>query len=263
MPEIVTDAELINEYAKKATEESQIIETEVPFDSEVALPGGLLEPNGEIIRTAEVREMTGADEEAIARASTAAKALNVILQRGLVSLGSRKATGDDLDTLLSGDRDAILIGIRRATFGDELHLNTACFSCNAEQEVVIDVVKDIPVRGLDDPANDRVWDIETRKGTVTVALPTGLVQKKLIDAADKTSAEISTVLLSGCILSVNNRPSMGTSTALSLSMADRSKVVEQIIRKNPGPRLGEVKKACGACGEDILLPLSLMDLFRP
>jgi hypothetical protein len=45
-------------------------------------------------------------------------------------------------------------------------------------------------------------------------------------------------------------------------MADRTKIVDEIIKRNPGPRLGEVKKACQACGEDILLPLSLLDLFR-
>ena len=55
---------------------------------------------------------------------------------------------------------------------------------------------------------------------------------------------------------------MGASTVLNLGMQDRSKIVEEIINRNPGPRLGEVKKTCKACGEDIALPLSLVDLFR-
>ena len=70
------------------------------------------------------------------------------------------------------------------------------------------------------------------------------------------------MLLAGCILSVNGAPSIGAQTALSLGMADRTKMVEDIIERNPGPRLGEVKKVCKACGEYIPLPLSLLDLFR-
>jgi len=79
---------------------------------------------------------------------------------------------------------------------------------------------------------------------------------------DKTSAEINTLLLSGCIVSIDGVPSVGASTALALSMADRNAILDSIIDRNPGPRLGEVKKACKACGEDIQLPLSLVDLFR-
>ena len=93
-------------------------------------------------------------------------------------------------------------------------------------------------------------------------LPNGIVQKKLMENMDKTSAEINTLLLSGCIVTINGSPSVGASTALSLSMADRAKIIDQILEKNPGPRLGEVKKACKACGEDMDLPLSLVDLFR-
>jgi hypothetical protein len=83
-----------------------------------------------------------------------------------------------------------------------------------------------------------------------------------MDNLDKTSSEVNTMLLAGCILSVNGAPSIGASTALSLGMADRNKLIDNIIERNPGPRLGEVKKVCKACGEDIHLPLSLLDLFR-
>lgn len=263
MAEIITDAELVNQFAKKAMEEpAPIIETLAPSDSEVKLPGGLIEPNGDVIKTAEVRELTGADEESIARAGSTAKAFNVLLQRGLLKLGSREVTKTDLDNLLSGDRDAILIGIRRATFGRELELQVRCPQCSSEHAEVIDLINDVPVKDLDDPIYDRTWDIKTSKGDVKVSLPTGVVQKKLMDNADKTGAEINTLLLSGCVLSVNGQPSAGASTALSLGMADRTKIIDSILTRSPGPRLGEVTKPCKACGESIDLPLSLLDLFR-
>jgi hypothetical protein len=260
--QVITDADLVNKFAQQAMEEpAQVIETKAPLGPEVRLPGGFIE-NGEVIKTAEVRELTGIDEEAIAKASTTGKALNVLLQRGLVKIGSRDATIEDLDKLLSGDRDAILIGVRRITFGDTLDLSIVCGNCAESQDVSIDLEVDVPTKTLNDPAADRTWRVETKKGYVTVTLPTGLTQKKLLENAEKTSAEINTLLLSGCVLSVNDVPSMGASTVLNLSMSDRTKIIESILDRNPGPRLGEVKKTCKACGEAIALPLSLVDLFR-
>lgn len=237
------------------------VKTKAPLGPEVTLPGGFIDGN-EVIKTVEVRELTGVDEEAIAKAPNTGKALNVLLQRGLVKIGSRDVRKEDFDALLSGDRDAILIGIRRITFGETLDLSINCLSCGESQEVAIDLVDDIPVASLEDSIADRTWTVDTKKGIAVISLPTGITQKKLLENSDKTTAEINTLLLSGCVMSVNGMPSMGASTVLNLGMADRSKIIDQILEKNPGPRLGEVKKTCKACGEDIALPLSLVDLFR-
>lgn len=262
MTTVITDAELVNQYAKKAMEEPAVeVKTKAPSGPEVTLPGGFIDGD-ELVKTVEVRELTGVDEEAIAKAATTGKALNVLLQRGLIKIGSRDVRKEDFDMLLSGDRDAILIGVRRITFGDTLELGINCLSCGEGQDVSIHLDEDIPVKTLEDPIADRTWSVETKKGHAVVSLPTGITQKKLLENSDKTTAEINTLLLSGCVMSVNGMPSMGASTVLNLGMADRSKIIDQILEKNPGPRLGEVKKTCKACGEDIALPLSLVDLFR-
>jgi len=260
---IISDADLVNKFASLAMEEpEEQIVTRAPSSNEVHLPGGFIEPTGEVIKTAEVQELTGADEEAIAKSGSTGKALTVLLQRGLVKLGNREVGKNDLDDLLSGDRDAILIGIRRVTFGDTLELNANCYECSTEQLVTIDLITDVPVTELEDPITNRTWDIETKKGVAKVILPNGNVQKKIMENIDKTSAEMNTLILAGCLLSLDGRPSAGATTALSLGMADRTKIIDEILEKTPGPRLGEVKKACKACGEDMALPLRLLDLFR-
>lgn len=262
MANVITDAELVNQFARKAMEEpEEQIVTRAPSDSEVKLPGGFIK-GSELITTAEVKELNGADEEAISKAGSTGKSLQVLLQRGLLKLGSYDATKDDFDTLLAGDRDAILIGVRCVTFGENLDLAIRCPNCGEEQSCTVNLIDDVPVKKLDDPIADRQWEVETKLGTAVVALPNGIVQRKLMENIDKTSAEINTLLLSGCIVSINGIPSIGAGTALALGMADRNKVLDSIIDRNPGPRLGEVKKACKACGEDISLPLSLVDLFR-
>ena len=59
MTQVITDADLVNKFAQQAMEEpTQAIETKAPLGPEVRLPGGFIE-NGEVIKTAEVRELTG------------------------------------------------------------------------------------------------------------------------------------------------------------------------------------------------------------
>jgi hypothetical protein len=260
--EVITDAELVNKYAKQAMEEPVVeVKTAAPLGPEVRLPGGLID-KGELIRVVEVRELNGVDEEAIAKASTTGKALNILLQRGLVKVGGRDATREDLDNLLSGDRDSILLGIRKITFGETIGLRVVCSGCGTEQETEVDLSNDVPVKELEDAAADRTWKVKIKNGYATVTLPTGVTQKKLLENSDKSSAELNTLILSGCVLSVNDTPSAGSSTVLNLGIADRTRIIEEILDRNPGPRLGEVKKTCKACGESIGLPLGLVDLFR-
>ena len=163
--------------------------------------------------------------------------------------------------MLSADRDALLLAIRRVTFGNTVEYRAFC-ACGAEQLLEIDLVNDIPVKELDNPITDRVWTVSTKAGEVVLALPTGVTQKRLIEATDKTTAELGTILLSGCVQSIDGKISTGATAVLKLGMADREKLIEEIVEKNPGPRLGEVSKTCEACGESIETPLSLVALFR-
>ena len=263
MTELISDPQVVAKAAKEFAAEPVVeVKTQAPSDTEVALPGGFINREGALVKYAIVRELNGMDEEAIARSGTTGRALNTMLQRGLVSLGMEPASKEDLETLLSGDRDAILIGIRRATFGNEIVFNGTCGSCSTQQDIILDVTKDIPVKNLDDPQADRVWEYESKLGIVTVGLPTGATQRRLLENSDKNSAEMNTILLAGCVASINGSPSMGATSVLKLSWKDRDMIVQQILDRNPGPRLGEVKKACEACGEDIPMPLTLAALFR-
>jgi hypothetical protein len=188
--------------------------------------------------------------------------LSTILQKGLISVGGEPIKKEDMDDILSADRDAILLGIRRVTFGQTVEYRAFCPNCNVEQILDIDLEKDIPITELDNPIEDRRWTVDVKAGPVILTLPTGDVQKKLMDNIDKTTAELNTILLSECVLSINGKPSTGATAVLRLGMGDREKLVEEILAHNPGPRLGEVTKACEACGEAVPTPLSLMALFR-
>lgn len=266
MTEITTsDPSILEQLTKQVAEDQEKVEvkTVAPSNTEVSLPGGFIDREGALVKYAEVRELNGIDEEAIAKSGSIGRALVAMLQRGLVTIGMKTATKEDLDNLLSGDRDAILIGIRRVTFGDTVEFQVTCPHCSADLDVTVDLTRDIPYRELEDPINDRNFVYDSPKhGLVKVSLPTGSTQKKLLENTDKTVAELNTILLAGCVTSINGSPSFGATSVLKLGMADREKIISEILKRTPGPRLGEVKTSCEACGEDIPMPLALADLFR-
>lgn len=258
-----SDPAVLEQAIKEVEKPTVKIKTVAPSNSEVALPGGFINREGSLVKYAEVRELNGMDEEAIAKAGSSSRALLVMLQRGLVSIGTEEANKQDLDNLLSGDRDAILIGIRKVTFGSSADFSLTCPYCRTDLDVSVDLENDIPYRDLEDPINGRTFEYESKKhGIIKVTLPTGATQRKLMENTDKTVAELNTILLSGCVESVNGTASMGAITVLKLGMADREAIVTEIIKRNPGPRLGEVTTHCEACGEEVPMPLALTDLFR-
>ena len=262
MTKLSSDPKLISAAISEALKEEPVeVTTVAPSDNEVVLPGGFISPGGILAKSAEVRELNGADEEAISRAGSLGKSLTTILQRGVVAVGEEAVGKHTLDDMLSGDRDALLLAIRQATFGNIVEYRSIC-ACGEDQVVEIDLSKDVPTKELDNPIQDRLWTTKTKAGDVVLALPNGSTQKQLVEAMDKTTAELGTVLLAGCVQSIGGKISTGSSSVLSLGMSDREKLITEIVEKNPGPRLGEVKKACQACGEDIETPLSLAALFR-
>lgn len=257
--EVISDAQLINTYAQKMMEEPEVqITTQAPPEPIVDLHVGIMRGN-ELVKTAEIRELNGEDEELISKSGSVGKALEVILARGTILIGNQRPTDAELGGLISGDRDALLLAIRRVTFGSEVDVTLFCSSCSHKDEYVIDLKNDVPVVDGNTPTT---WDIPVKSGVITVTMPTGVTQKKVIENNDKTSAELSTIFLGGCIVAVDREPVVGPRIALSLGISERETILREIFSKTPGPRLMEVTKTCKACDADIPAPLSLADLFR-
>lgn len=232
-------------------------------DTTVTLAAGLIDPfEGTVSTTAEVRELNGADEEAIAKLSDPGKALLAILERATVSIGEQPATKQLLGALLAGDREALLLAIRKATFGSEVEVSTVCDKCPELQTFKIDLDKDVEVKKLDDPIRDRRFTVELKAGLAKVNLPTGDVQTQIINATDKNSAELDTMLLAACVTEIGDQPVLNANRIRTLGITDRRLLLDEIAKRNPGPQLSEIKKACGTCGQEVYLPLTLAELFR-
>jgi hypothetical protein len=234
-----------------------------PPDCLIALPAGLVRED-HIITEAEVRELTGADEEALARVrSNPLRMLETLLELGTVRIGDVPATSDVLPQLLLGDRDALVVAIRRVTFGDEMDFaEILCPHCGDDFAATISL-GDIQSQTAD---VGRLTVPLRKGGYAIVRYPKGADQAAMLADPKATNAEHNSTLLARCLVEIrdehgNTKPG-GTDLAKSLGLADRRTILNQLAAKQPGPRLLELKIEHEECGGEVPLPLSVADLFR-
>jgi len=239
---------------------------------EVDLPGGLIQ-DGEVIRTATVRELTGEDEEKLYRSlgsKNRFQFMNTLLECGTERIGGESATTDLLSKLLIGDREQIILGIRRVTYGNEVTVvNYVCPECEVTTaEITFDISEDVPVRKLGNPREDIEFEVKLRRGAMArVRLPNGADQRVLLEHADATLAERNTFMLqqvmssitepNGVIHSLAGEPSL----ALKMGIADRRTILNEIAERAPGPRYNEITFVHEDCGKEVTLGVDLGDLF--
>lgn len=240
---------------------------EAPSDNIVELPGGLLDLDGSMfeqtfLTTAEVRELNGYDEEKLGRIPRTApgRLLSAILEQGTVMIGHRKATSQLMDGLLVGDREALLLAIRIATYGKDLEFTLECPFCAREQDVSLDLKEAVPVVKLENQS-DRNFEVELKVGTATCGMPTGKDQKVIANSENKSVAELNTLLLAGCVQSVDGMP-VGIEGIRRMGLQDRSKLIAELGKRKVGPQFSDVSLPCQHCEETIALPLTLADLFQ-
>lgn len=245
----------------------------LPASGSFRLPGGFVAGTdfSNVRYDAEVRELTGADEEAITKARQVGigKFISAILACGTVSIGDQKASPALLGNLLLGDRDLILLEIRRATYGDEIVWDRfSCPFCLEEFRLSI-TLDEIPVRRMEDPSQ-RVFEVELRKGRKAwLRLPVGADQEAILAVAERTTdSEQNTMLLSRVLISVVD--ANGTETAVSgnaefarsLGIMDRKALLAAIDERQPGPQYNDIKFTHEPCGKEVPLYVRAGDLFQ-
>ena len=248
--------------------QAQEVPIPMPSDGLITLPGGWRDPSGLIRRTAEVRELSGADEEALSRSTAKGGQFNplrfvqLVEERGLTSIDGVPADQAMRDSLLIGDADAIRLAIRIATYGPDYPTELVCPECGVRSKVAFELDKDIPMRTLPDPEN--LWRTIPLRGdgrTATVRLVTSLDQSIALSDPQRTGAEVDTVLMARVVQEIDGVPVTGESSLRHASAGDRRAISKYLTETQPGPQLGEVKGTCPACSAEVETPLSLPALF--
>lgn len=252
-----------------------------PSDTSVALQVGLSLPSGDLLKEATVRELTGKHEEDLARAmksGSTSKYMETLLVCGTEKIGEKKATPDYLRRLVMGDRTALLLGIRRVTFGDEIELpKFICANCQQELDISL-TLGDIPVVTFDELKEKHTWNEELEgfelklprsKRTAVIRLMTGEDQAKVLQDPKWTIAEQNTVILSRIIVAYVDHdsgeigPTDGSSGhVLNMNIKDRRALLDFMEEIQVGPRLDLIKFTHETCGEEMELPLSVDILFQ-
>ena len=257
------NASRANDLLAQATSETSIIEPAKitpPSDNLVDLPAGIV-LDGEVIKTAEVRELNGRDEEAILRANGTNRVFSTIINRAVTRIGNQEATEALLDKLLIGDRDALMLGIYRATWGNEAEINSWCEGCQDIKKVAVDVLSDIKSRLLPDP-NETKFTVKGKSNEYYVSLPTGEAQKKLLANPDANLAESLTTLLEECVLQINDKPVFSKMQIQNLGVVDRRTIADAIADRNPGPQFDDLVVKCPDCEGEVQVPISIGTLFQ-
>lgn len=260
-------AEAEAQFAKAMSESEDDLLIAVPLSDKVELPGGIYRPmSGDFVTELHVRELTGVDEERIARIDMKSTEM---LMTTLVRLAVSDITIDDLtlDQMLIGDRDMILLGLRRVTYGNLIKQDeVSCPRCEEVIDIEIDLDKDVEIKKLASPEL-RTFEVELRGGhKARVRLAT---HGDMLSTKEKkhTIAEMNTLLLSRCVISIDNTALNDMAedpldTVRSLGSADRTLLIKTMSENQPGPLFGEVKVSCPECDFEAPFPIDLAELFR-
>lgn len=209
-------------------------------------------------------ELNGYDEEVLARTSSKkgvinAELLNIILSRCVESIGQEtNVTPDLLDMLYMGDWDALLLGIRVASFGEEVKWAYTCDFCEAQREVSVNLLEDVETRTL----GDTTFEYQGRRVRYEVGYPKASVTRELLKLRTPTPADVITETLLGSIISIPGKMIITRNDIRAMPTADREGIIQKVQAGAPAVLLGEVKKSCPGCEEDVYVPLTLAALFQ-
>lgn len=261
---IEKDAAAVNSAIKDPIPEPQEAESNI-----VTLQRGLIDPTTGMWQVeAEVREMTGSDEEYMsgleAKADlTYGEYISTLLKRTVVGIGSISLEVDKspLDNLSIGDRDILFLGVIRATYGRTKEFQATCRSCSESNDVLVDLYDDFPIKKPSvDLRNPIKLKLKNNK-TISLRVPT-MGDNAYVSKMSKSAASQNTIMIARCaVWPEGKQPGDVEEWARSLNVADRNKLVKSLLDIEAGPDLKAVNVQCASCGEEMTIALDWVSLL--
>lgn len=241
-----------------------------PIPVIVELHQGVQDPDTlEWHTVAEVRELTGADEEYLASleskpTTTYVDYMSSMLKRTVIQIGSIsvEAKPEIIDQLIVGDRETLFLAIVKCTYGYEREYEVVCPKCEGKNDVVLHLEEDFPIQVPDIDLHEHI-KVKLKNGQeVRLRLPNGGDSSYVAKHASTVAAQ-NTLMLARCVIP-NAEVMKGKSPegwAKSLNIADRSKLIKAILSVKVGPNIGEVNVQCSHCGVNMPLNVTWMSLL--
>jgi hypothetical protein len=214
------------------------------------LPGGYVDASGAVHREAELRPLTGREEEylaSLAEETPSGAAITQLLARCLRRVGGVAPVDAELVRgMLVGDREYLIMKLRQMTSGDKMLAIVRCpvEDCGKNMEVPLSLAE-LPVE--ERPVRAAVFTMELGESDdlVEFRLPTGGDQEALAPLAGEPGAIEE--LLKRCVLRMSGSPTLATV----------GRIVEERIEEL-APRMEiEIEAVCPECGCPFSAPLDI------
>jgi hypothetical protein len=215
----------------------------------VRLPGGLALENGSWIEEVGLRSLTGREELWLARHDGVPSAAAVTFLLGACLDPERELpfARDLARRLLVGDREYVMVQLRRRTLGDTIAAVTTCPSCAAQMDITLDLAE-IPIEGQRQQAVVHQLRLDNRARPTAFRLPTGADQEAVIGRTESDAVE---TLFSRCLLDDGGRP---------LTPNERETVIAEMERIAPRVEI-ELDLTCPECGQTFSIPFDTIPFF--
>jgi len=219
--------------------------------AEVTMPGGVAVDDGRR-RDAALRPVVGADEAFLldAEALAPVERSTALLARCLVRLGPWEPPGDEqVRWLAVGDREALLLHLRRLTLGDRLELVLSCPACG--EALGLDLrVGELLLPPYEDWAPEHSVPVDGMR--VRFRLPTGSDLEAAARAAAVDPGDGVRVVLERCVLAAEG--------ALELPRAAADAVAARMAELDPQAEV-VLDMPCAICGHRFTVTVDAGELL--
>jgi hypothetical protein len=189
------------------------------------LPGGVWR-DGSRDQEAWLRPLTGKDQRFVVdrcRSGSAAARTTALLCRVVTSLGGAPPDPDAIRKLTAGDREALLLELRRRTLGDRIDCVLACPECSELMDVPLNA-KDLLVGSYAECREryDTTFIADDAEVHVSFRLPTGGDQEAVAAMASNDLPGAACLLLRRCIdeIHLDSRPTRDLPQMVISHLAD-------------------------------------------
>src|SRR6185503_2224206 len=213
------------------------------------LPGGLVLGDGRRLGRAELRSLTGREEEWLTQHAgmPSAHLATKLLSACFVRLEDVPVNSEMIDKLLVGDRDYLILQLRRMTLGDRFAAVFSCPACKRAMDVEF-LAQDISIEPRLQNVTAYTWASEDAQRVVRYRLPNGADQEAV---ADLSAGEAVEALLARCVIDDGGTP---------LGVEERVAVIAEMDRLAPQIDL-ELELNCPECGHSFTTPFDCTSFF--
>ena len=207
---------------------------------------------------AEIREMTGAEEELLTnqRLIRNGTAINQVLKNCLIRLGENSQPSmQDVLAMLSGDRLTLLVELRKVSLGNEVDLELVCSNAVCRETNTFTVDLETLETKAYTPEREFSFTLPGSKRLVRFQHMDGHMEKRLAALKEPSISSAMTMR----IVDIDGKPPSKKIMA-EMSLRDRSALRQEMDRVNAGVET-TITTECAACGQRLRTRLETESAF--